>query len=512
MQVKDDFRFAPHPYSLSEAVSSYSVTRPDITAIIDRGIPVSYAKLEARVCDVSQLLASLDINAGSIVWSVLSRCLDFIALFIAVQRLHASLVPLAPDAVASFVRELRGHIPPSVIAYHIAQAEHVDKVLQALSLRSENHLTSDYLELRMIQNDPNAALPQLQPGSYVNFTSGTTALSKAVICSPTNIFWNTRAAVYGLGLRPTDVHFCTFPVHIHPHEIFSRALYLGGTTVLMDFPELCSNLKQVNDLGITVVMSTPALLDAMLRRQQAERIQFSNIRLVESGGSITPIGLIQAWREHNKIVLTPVWGSAETTGIALMNTDPLENANLLDPIVPYYEAEVFDKGERCSRGQSGELRLKGPAIAHEYVANNPREPSPFRDGWYYTGDICSVISESQFVFEHRAKGAIKPKGITVYPDTVETVLRQIVGVRDVVVLGIQDERRGEVLAAAVVLQNPGDGPSIRKIRETCKQELSPSSIPQYFELLDELPLDEAGKISRRMLGELIMSRIRSRPV
>lgn len=512
--VKADRGLAASPYSLAEAVRRYSMTQPGATAINDRGFAVSYRELEGSVATVAQLLTSLGAEAGSIVWSLLSRCLDFVVLFIAAQRLHAILVPLSSDTIASSVRRLAGELPPAAVAYHLSQTRPLNKVLQALRLRrSEKVIISDSLALQRVAPiarpfAPAMTTAQLVPGSYVNFTSGTTSPSKGAACSSTNIFWNTQAAIHCLNLRQADIHFSTFPVHIHPHEIFARALYLGGTAVLMDFTELCSDLDQVNRLGVTCLMSTPALLDAILRRQQAQKVLFRSLRLAESGGGLTPPALIKAWHDHNSFPPTPVWGSAETTGIALVNPAPLDEAKLLQPITPYYRAQIVNGGKPAARGKSGELRLSGRAIAQCYVSKAPSGQGAFRDGWYYTGDFFRMVSRSQFLFEHRATDVIKPKGMTVFPSDVENVLRQIEGVRDAIVVGIQHERKGELLAACIVWQDISGTPSVRRIVQLCKRKLPPFSIPQRFEFLDELPRDDAGKISRRMVGELITTRIR----
>src|SRR5262249_783236 len=121
-----------------------------------------------------------------------------------------------------------------------------------------------------------------------------------------------------------------------------------------------------------------------------------------------------------------------------------------------------------------------------------------------------MVSLSRFLFEHRTTDAIKPKGITVFPCDVESVLRRIEGVQNAIVVGVRHERKGEMLAAAIVCQNNSRKPTVREILAVCKKELPALSIPQIFQFLDELPVDEAGKISRRILGELITARIRQR--
>jgi long-chain acyl-CoA synthetase len=113
------------------------------------------------------------------------------------------------------------------------------------------------------------------------------------------------------------------------------------------------------------------------------------------------------------------------------------------------------------------------------------------------------------VFEERKSEIIKNHGFAVFPTQVELVLEEIEEILDAAVLGIRDERKGEILAAALVTQT-GDKSSIREIIEFCRRRLPFFSIPQRFEFFDSLPYEPSGKLSRRLLKEMFMERIRQR--
>jgi long-chain acyl-CoA synthetase len=120
-----------------------------------------------------------------------------------------------------------------------------------------------------------------------------------------------------------------------------------------------------------------------------------------------------------------------------------------------------------------------------------------------------VVSNSAVLFEERKDEIIKSNGLAVFPAQVEAVLRELEGVLDVAVFGFQHERKGEMLAAAVVRQ-ADKKPSIREIINFCRGRLPFFSIPQHIEFLDHLPYEAAGKLSRRLVRDIVSERVLQR--
>jgi long-chain acyl-CoA synthetase len=519
--IPADIRSALQPYSLSDALKSHSARHPESVALLTSEQSLSYGELEQRVEEFAEVLRAVGIAEGTTVWSFLPRSFDFVVAFIALQRTNSTLVPFALDEDPGRIRHLSQRIPPSALVYSVTDEPRMRALAGALGvsmheMRAPCRSARSQLICQPCQATELTLSPTLavRGKGYLNFTSGTTDSSKAAVCTPDNLFWNTKAVVEGLTLIPEDTHLCTFPVHIHPHEIFARALYLGGAAVLMDFRELCADLAQLDRFGVTCLMSTPSLYDVLLRIQSAKCVKIRKLRLAESGGSVTPAALIKACHSQNGVCLTAVWGSAETSGVAMINPDPLTDPRALEALRPYYEAEVVGARGPAGIGELGELRLRGPGISPGYVNAAPSDYSPFSLGWYYTRDICRVVSNSAVVFEERKDEIIKSTGLAVFPAQVETVLRELEGVLDVAVFGFQHERKGEMLAAAVVRQTDKK-PSIREIINFCRGRLPFFSIPQHIEFLDHLPYEAAGKLSRRLVRDIVRERVlqrrRSRP-
>jgi long-chain acyl-CoA synthetase len=507
MSADPDIGSSCSVFSLHTALRAYASGDPRKPALVTYTRTVTYSQLEELVSRLVEQLLDLTNGSAVVIWSFLRKDIEFVAAFIAAQELGCTFVPLAPDSNAARLSPLAEALSPGVLLVSASEAARISQLVSVLGITVSQPVA--YLQNGVACLCSDTAPTHLHGGAYVNFTSGTTAPSKGALCTTDTLFWNTKAVTQRFRLSGDDVHLSTFPVHIHPHEFFARAVYLGGTAVLLDFRELCADLDIVKRVGATCLMSTPALYDVLLQIQTNRRTDLGRLKLAESGGAVTPPGLVRAFYQTNSVILTPVWGSAETCGVALVNSNPLANVRAFEVLTPYYEASVVVP-EQSESTAEGELRLRGPGLSHGYVQAVTREEDPFRDGWYYTGDLCKAVSESGVVFLGRKGDVIKSAGLTVWPSQVEAVLRDVNGVRDALAFGLEDEKRGELLAAAVVRRIPGV-PSIGDLVRACKGRLPPYMVPRHIEFVDDLPRDETGKVSRQALRKLITERGRQRP-
>src|SRR6185437_1744918 len=146
-----------------------------------------------------------------------------------------------------------------------------------------------------------------------------------------------------------------------------------------------------------------------------------------------------------------------------------------------------------------------------YVAGNPHSGrSPFRDFWYYTGDLFTVISDDKLQYQERETNIIKRNGMSVIPADVEAVLLEIPGVIAACVVGIDDSETGEMIAAALVSAPIGPKLSALNVIRTCRHKLPFFAVPQYVEFVEHLPCDVNGKILHRRVREHISEAVSKR--
>jgi long-chain acyl-CoA synthetase len=352
------------------------------------------------------------------------------------------------------------------------------------------------------QNAVNSPDVNLQEDDivYLNYTSGTTGAPKGAITTHANIFWNTASAIESLKLTHDDVHLCMFPVFGHPHEIFARPLYLGGTLVLIDGISPKVIAKVLSDHNVTCMMAVAPIYETLIRLYASHPFNYSSLRIPESGGMHTSPTLVKKFKKYFKVPIIPVWGSTEASGIALANRpDDVYKPGSMGRPCPYYQTKIIgEDGKELGPDEVGEMVLKGPAICSGYFGNPEETEKHMKDGWFFTGDLVKKDSEGYFYFASRKTGMMKVAGLKVFPTEIEDVISAHPKIAEVAVVKAQDGLHGEVPKAVIVLK---EGIEIDKksIRTFCKQRLSKYKVPRVIEFKPELPKTPGGKILHRKL-------------
>lgn len=330
---------------------------------------------------------------------------------------------------------------------------------------------------------------------YLNFTSGTTGMPKGAITTHANIYWNTRSAVEVLKLREDDIHICMFPVFLHPHELFARTLYLGGTSVLVDGISPKAIVKAINQHNVTCFMAIGSIYETLTRQYEISPFQLHSLRVPESGGMHLYSALINRFEEYFGIPIFPVWGSTETSGISLATSVEGHNRpGSMGKVCPYYEVKLIGKdGQELPPDRVGEMLVRGPAVCREYY-NNPVETAKnMKDGWFYTGDLVRRDSDNHFYFADRKARMMKVAGMKVYPVEIEELLTAHPDIAEASVVKVRDRVHGELPKAFVVSRN-GQELDKNLLRKYCEEKLSKYKVPRVFEFVHELPKSPGGKI------------------
>jgi long-chain acyl-CoA synthetase len=291
-----------------------------------------------------------------------------------------------------------------------------------------------------------------------------------------------------------------FPVFGHPHELFARSLYLGGTIVLIDSISPKSITTAISEHKVTCMMAVASIYDTMVRLPLSFSFDMSSLRIPESGGMYTPPSLVQKFKERFKVPIIPVWGSTETSGIALATPVAGEQkpGSMGKPSFSYQVKVMGESGDELPPGEVGELAVKGPGVCSGYY-NQPEETAIYmKEGWFLTGDMVRTDEEGYYYFASRKTGMMKVAGLKVFPTEIEDVLISHPKIEEVAVVKIQDSTHGEVPKAVIVLKE-GLEMSKDEIRKYCEKKLSRYKIPRTVEFRSELPRTPGGKILYREL-------------
>jgi acyl-CoA synthetase (AMP-forming)/AMP-acid ligase II len=226
------------------------------------------------------------------------------------------------------------------------------------------------------------------------------------------------------------------------------------------------------------------------------------MRVAEAGGVHSSSEFCNEFEEIFQKRFLPVWGSTETTGIALAT--PPEGDYIVGSLgkpVPGYEVKVISTGGRdADVNETGELVISGPGVVQGYF-NLPEDTEhTFRHGDCYTGDMVRKDEEGFYHFLGRRSGLMKVAGLKVYPLEVENVLLKHPEIEEAVVISLPDSLRGEIPKAFVVPRKDADLDQ-NDILDFCRDHLADYKVPHQIEVRSELPRTEAGKVSYAELAQ-----------
>jgi fatty-acyl-CoA synthase len=337
------------------------------------------------------------------------------------------------------------------------------------------------------------------------FTGGTTGLPKGAMVSHRMINWNTLNTVIH-DIKRDDVYLNVFPL-FHIGGLFTYTatqVTFGGTTILTRQFDPVQVLNLIERERVTVFAGVPTMYQAMLQASTWDKADLSSLRFCTSGGAPLPVTVIEKYIAEKGVRFKQGFGMTEFgPGLfALAPEDAKRKAGSIGRPNFFVDARVVDDhNSPLDPDQIGELVLKGPSFCSGYF-NNPEATKAAVDaeGWFHTGDMVRYDQEKYFYVMDRKKDMFISGGENIYPIEIELVLYRHPAVHQCAVIGVPDQKWGEVGVACLVLK-PGALTSTQGILQYLKEHLASYKIPKRIEILETLPLSSMGKILKRELRE-----------
>lgn len=251
---------------------------------------------------------------------------------------------------------------------------------------------------------------------------------------------------------------------------------------------------------VSCMMGLAPMYGNLLELLEHKPYDLSSLRIPESGGMYTRRDLIEKFRQRVGVSIIPVWGSTETTGIAIANRpgEDLIPGSIGRPC-DSYEVKIVDEcGEELESGEIGEMVFKGPAVIQGYYMDEANSKKCLNDGWYYSGDLGRKDKSGHFYFVERKAGLMKVAGLKVYPLEIELVLMDHPDIKEAAVISAKDRLRGEVPKALIVTRD-GRELTEKEILGFCKGRLAHYKLPRIIEIRESLPKIGSGKINKMAL-------------
>jgi len=340
------------------------------------------------------------------------------------------------------------------------------------------------------------------------FTSGTTGRPKGVVATHGQSLrtFGTWASI--VGLSEGDRYLVVNPFfHTFGYKAGLLASLMAGATVVpepvFDVDAVC---RRIAAERITVLPGPPTLYQSILAHPLRSEFDLSSLRLGVTGAAVVPVELVVAMRDQLGFdtVLT-AYGLTESCGTVTMcrRSDPPEVvAGTSGRAIPGLEVKVVgDDGAELDRGGAGEIVVRGYTVTRGYW-QDPEATAAAIDpsGWLHTGDIGVMDEEGNVTVTDRLKDMYVVGGFNAYPAEVEATLRACPGVGPLAVVGVPDERLGEVGCVFLVPPGDDDGRDLaRRVLEWGRDKMANYKAPRHAVVVEALPLNASGKVLK---GEL----------
>lgn len=344
--------------------------------------------------------------------------------------------------------------------------------------------------------------------AYLQYTGGTTGLSKGAILEHRNMMSNVlQATAWIQPLLKRDLPggiITALPLY----HIFSLTancmvfLKVGIPNLLITNPrDIPGFVKELKKHPFSVLTGVNTLFNALLHNKEFRELDFSKFRFTLGGGMAVQRAVAQQWKEVTGVPLVEAYGLTEACPAVTINPIGLKDFNgSIGLPLPSTDIKIVNEaGKSLPLNVEGELCVKGPQVMRGYWNQPEKTAEVLKDDWLYTGDVAMVDDNGFVRIVDRKKDIIIVSGFNVYPNEVEDVIANLKGVKEVAVVGVEAGIQGEKVKAYIVKSDP----SLTKeqIIAHCRQELTNYKIPKEIEFRDELPKTNVGKVLRRALRE-----------
>ena len=495
--------------TLGETLSAAAARVPERTALLWEDSRLTYREWDLAANRVANLLISLGVGEGERVALWMDKRIEVPVAFLAIARARAVAVPVnfkLPAKARRYQVERFGVVAILTQRSHLAEIAPLLDVLPSPARvivvdaeESEDRYTS-WSRADSAGDEPPPRKPAVDDVVYLNMTSGTTGRPKAGVTTHRMIQWNTRSSIEALGYAEDDRFLCMFSVFAHPHELFARPLALGGSAAMVDSLNVRIVARAIERFRVTWVMAVPSFYEMLSEHAAGAGADLSCLRMLEAGGAHLPPEAYARLADQLEATLVPVWGSTETSGVAVTQRPGGGcTPGSMGYVAPHYEVQVRgDSGAEVAPGEIGGMWVRGPAVVAGYWGDEKETEHHFQGGWYDTDDLVRWNQGGELQFCARRSEMMKIGGIRVFPLEIELALRSHPGVADAVVVRAEEKLRGEIARAIVVLRD-GAGADARSLRKHCREHLALYQVPRMIEIWEAIPRTPAGKVDKRAI-------------
>ncbi len=530
--------------TVSEALSRSAREFPDHPALNYMGRIISYRELESMVNAFSRVLVDMGIGPGDKVAVSLPNIPQAIISNYAVFRIGAVAVLCNPlyterelayqldDSDARLIITLTLLVPrvekikdqtkiEKIIACHIhsflpfpkkqlfpfVKKRMVRKIVPSDTVRIFQDLLSSQ------KHAPVSDQSRWEDVGALLYTGGTTGVSKGVMLTHANLSCNVQQFVAWFpDLKKGEESLVgNFPVFHSAGftAIQNFCLWQAYEIILVPRPEPAINIEILKKYHPTFLPGVPTIFVGLLAEPAFRKLNFSNIKGFFSGAAPLAADTIRELKALTGADMCEVYGSTENSPIVSVTPwgGKIKPGTVGCP-VPDTDVKIVDveTGEtEMPTGETGEVVIKGPQVMQGYYKKPDETAAVLKDGWFFSGDIGQLDADGYLTIVDRKKDMIIAGGYNIYPLELDNVLFDHPKILEACTIGVPDTYRGETVKAFIVPKK-GETLTEKEVIAYCKKNLAAYKVPKQIEFMEELPKSAVGKILRRKLKEMEISK------
>lgn len=346
--------------------------------------------------------------------------------------------------------------------------------------------------------------------AILQYTGGTTGLSKGAMLSHTNLLANIAQVNSWFGGRDVpgeEIVLTALPLyHVYALTVNCFSYFeKGGLNILITDPRDTKGLiKEMSRWPLTVITGVNTLYQSLVRHPDFARLDFSTLKVVSAGGMAMQEATAREWARITGTQIIEGYGLSETSPVVSSNPVNIDEFNgCIGLPLPATEVQIRDEqGEEVPFGEPGELFVRGPQVMLGYWENAEATREVLgEDGYLQTGDLATIDEQGYLRIVDRIKDMIIISGFKVFPNQVENIVIGHPDIQEAACIGVPTDDSGEAVKLFVVIRK-GASITPEEIRNWCKEEMTAYKVPRFVEFIDELPKSNVGKVLRRELREM----------
>ncbi len=477
---------------------------PDAVAVVGAGRSITFAQLYRRVARVCAELRSAGVRAGDRIAYLGPNHPAYPELLFAAGAVGAIFVPVNFRSAAAEIDYVLADCGARVLFHTEAYRDVVAQLtveIRTITVATGGVLVDEERSDALVPDEPVG----LDDPCVIMYTSGTTGRPKGAVLTHGNLTWNCLNVLVESDIAADEVALVSAPLfHAAALGMLCLPVLLkGGCVVLLEKFDPAVVFDAIERHRVTRMFGVPAMYDALAALEAWDTADLSSIRVLLCGGAPVPHNTIRRYLARG-LTFVQGYGMTEASPGALLLDPAHARAKAGSAGVPSFFSDVRvvgDDGAPVGAGERGEVVVSGPNVMSGYW-NRPADTAEvLREGWFHSGDVATVDADGYVYIVDRMKDVIISGGENIYPAEVENVLTAHPAVAACAVIGVPDERWGEVGRAVVVLAQ-GQSVAAQTLLTFARDRLAGYKVPRSVHFVDELPRGGSGKVLKSVVRDL----------